>query len=98
MQTLKLERGEVAITLTPDEILNLNQALNEVPNGVQISDAEFETRPGFARREVRELLRKSEHSREAEVATGTQYLSNARPARARSRATAHAPAWRRMLK
>jgi len=58
MQTLKLERGEVAITLTPDEILMLNQALNEVANGVQISDAEFETRIGFTRGEVRDLLAK----------------------------------------
>ena len=58
MQTLKLERGEVAVTLTTDEILMLNQALNEVANGVQISDAEFETRIGFTRTEVRELLAK----------------------------------------
>ena len=58
MQTLKLERGEVAVTLTADEILMLNQALNEVANGVQISDAEFETRIGFTRTEVRELLAK----------------------------------------
>ena len=58
MQTLKLERGEVAVTLTPDEILMLNQALNEVANGIQISDAEFETRIGFARGEVRDLLAK----------------------------------------
>ena len=56
MQSLKLERGEVAVTLTHDEILMLNQALNEVANGVQISDAEFETRIGFTRRQVRELL------------------------------------------
>ena len=56
MQSLKLERGEVAVTLTHDEILMLNQALNEVANGVQISDDEFETRIGFTRRQVRELL------------------------------------------
>ena len=56
MQSLKLERGEVAVTLTHDEILMLNQALNEVANGAQISDAEFETRIGFTRRQVRELL------------------------------------------
>ncbi len=58
MQTLKLERGEVAVTLTPDEILMLNQALNEVANGIQISDAEFETRVGFTRDAVRDLLAK----------------------------------------
>ena len=58
MQSLKLERGEVAVTLTPAEILMLNQALNEVANGVQISDAEFATRIGFTRDEVRDLLAK----------------------------------------
>ena len=58
MRSLKLERGEVAVTLTSDEILMLNQALNEVANGVQISDAEFETRIGFTRSEVRDLLAK----------------------------------------
>jgi len=58
VQSLKLERGEVAVTLTHDEILMLNQALNEVANGVHISDAEFETRIGFTRSEVRDLLAK----------------------------------------
>lgn len=58
MRSLKLERGEVAVTLTADDVLMLNQALNEVANGVQISDAEFEPRIGFTRSEVRELLAK----------------------------------------
>ena len=58
MRSLKLERGAVAVTLTSDEILMLNQALNEVANGVQISDAEFETRIGFKHGEVRDPLAK----------------------------------------
>lgn len=58
MHSLKLERGEVAISLTEDELLILNQALNEIANGVHISDAEFQTRVGYTRAEVRDLLSK----------------------------------------
>jgi hypothetical protein len=58
VQSLKLERGEVAVTLSPDEISILNQALNEVANGINLSDADFETRIGYTRAQVRELLTK----------------------------------------
>ena len=56
MQSLKVERNEVVISLTEDELAIVNQALNEIANGVHISEAEFQTRLGFTRTEVRELL------------------------------------------
>lgn len=46
----------VSLTLTHDEIVMLNNALNEVCNGVDFADDEFLTRLGFSRKRVRELL------------------------------------------
>ena len=40
-----------------DELLTLSNALNEVCNGIHIDDAEFSTRLGATRAEVRRLLR-----------------------------------------
>jgi hypothetical protein len=58
MEALKLKRGEIAVALTEDELTMVNQALNEIANGIHISDSEFQTRVGFTRAEVRELLAK----------------------------------------
>jgi hypothetical protein len=54
MQALRTEESGVAIELTKDELLMLNAALNEVCNGVRIP--EFQTRLGFEKAEVKELL------------------------------------------
>ncbi|HLB24456.1 MAG TPA: hypothetical protein VJP07_10205 [Dehalococcoidia bacterium] len=58
MQSLKIKRGEIVVSFTEDELAMVNQALNEIANGVHISEAEFQTRVGFTREEVRELLAK----------------------------------------
>ena len=44
------------IGLDRDELSMLNAALNEICNGVHLSDADFATRLGFRRAEVRRLL------------------------------------------
>jgi hypothetical protein len=44
------------LALSPDEALILNNALNEVCNGVDIEDWEFPTRLGGDREEARALL------------------------------------------
>jgi hypothetical protein len=44
------------LRLTGAELLWLNNALNEVCNGVDIDDAEFATRLGGSREELRRLL------------------------------------------
>ena len=43
---------------TPDELLLLNNALNEVCNGIAIDDNEFQTRLGVDRKAARRLLTK----------------------------------------
>lgn len=56
MQSLKVERDGIVVSLSQDELAILNNALNEIANGVHISEADFQTRIGFTRAEVRELL------------------------------------------
>jgi hypothetical protein len=56
MQSLKVERDGIVVSLSQEELAILNNALNEIANGVRISDADFETRIGFTRAEVRDLL------------------------------------------
>ena len=45
------------ITFSADELTIVNNALNEVCHGVDISDAEFQTRLGAPRSEAQALLR-----------------------------------------
>jgi len=49
-------RGEHLLRLTTEELVWLNNALNEVCNGVAIGDSEFATRLGGSREELRGLL------------------------------------------
>jgi hypothetical protein len=48
--------GDRLLRLTDDELVWLNNALNEVCNGVDIADSEFSTRLGGSRQELRVLL------------------------------------------
>ena len=58
MQSLKTKDGDLVIALSSDELVIVKQALNEITNGVRWDDSEFETRVGYTRAEVRELLAK----------------------------------------
>ncbi len=56
----------IAVNLTRADLLLINNALNEVCNGVHIEDFEFQTRLGVSREEASALLRRiSERLREA---------------------------------
>jgi hypothetical protein len=50
------DRESIAVVLTPAELVLLNNALNEVCNGVHIDDEDFATRLGGTRDEVRAIL------------------------------------------
>jgi hypothetical protein len=54
-----LERTETTadVRLTTDELTMLNNALNEICNGVHIEDPAFRTRLGWTREELRVLLK-----------------------------------------
>jgi hypothetical protein len=57
MEQVVIDTGGVTIRLSTSELSMVNNALNEVANGVDISDAEFQTRLGEARSDVRQLLK-----------------------------------------
>lgn len=52
------EKRKTTFALDEDELLILNNALNEVCNGVDIDDFEFSARIGVDREEARALLRR----------------------------------------
>jgi len=56
VKTLASRPGEHLVSLDDDEMRALNNTLNEVCNGVDIADAEFQTRLGYSRERVRRLL------------------------------------------
>lgn len=56
MKRLDPRPGEVRLSLSRAELLILNNALNEVYNGVDIEDWEFPVRLGVQRAEARGLL------------------------------------------
>jgi hypothetical protein len=51
-------KKETPFVLTHDELVIINNALNEVCNGLPLSDAEFQTRIGYARERALKVLAK----------------------------------------
>jgi hypothetical protein len=51
-------KSTVPVSFTVDELVMINNALNEVCNGVDFEDDEFRTRMGFPRQQVLALLAK----------------------------------------
>ena len=47
-----------APAFTRDELVIINNALNEVCNGMSLEDAEFQTRIGYSREAARKVLEK----------------------------------------
>jgi hypothetical protein len=56
MERVGVDTEGVTIRLSRSELGLVNNALNEVTNGVDISDSEFQTRLGESRSNVRQLL------------------------------------------
>jgi hypothetical protein len=56
MKRVAVDTEGVTIRLSKSELGLVNNALNEVANGVDISDSEFQTRLGESRSDVRQLL------------------------------------------
>ena len=46
----------IRLTLSRDELILVNNALNEVCDGVEFTDGEFQTRLGGSREEARKVL------------------------------------------
>ncbi len=56
MKAKSTTRGKFLLDISRSELILLNNALNEVCNGVHISDSEFSTRLGASRNQARRLL------------------------------------------
>jgi len=56
MKAKSTTRGKFLLDVSRSELILLNNALNEVCNGVHISDSEFSTRLGASRNQARRLL------------------------------------------
>lgn len=56
MEQITVDTEGVTIRLSKTELGLVNNALNEVANGVEIADSEFRTRLGESRSDVRQLL------------------------------------------
>ena len=56
MKIVGHDQTSVTVQLSRDELVMVNNALNEVCNGVNIDDVEFVTRLAFDRATVRALL------------------------------------------
>jgi hypothetical protein len=54
MEVVESSNESITLRLAPDEVIMLSNALNEICNGIAIS--EFETRVGYTREEVARLL------------------------------------------
>ncbi|MEZ0073321.1 hypothetical protein [Planotetraspora sp. GP83] len=57
MEIEALTEDEVVLILSRDDVALINNALNEVCNGIHWDDAELRTRTGFTREEVRAALK-----------------------------------------
>jgi hypothetical protein len=55
MEVVELSIESITLRLSPDEVIMLSNALNEICNGIAIS--EFQTRIGYTREEVEALLK-----------------------------------------
>ena len=56
MEQMSIDTRGVTIRLNRTELSLVNNALNEVANGIEIDDSEFRTRLGESRADVRQLL------------------------------------------
>ena len=56
MKAKSTSSGKFLLDVSRSELILLNNALNEVCNGVHISDSEFSTRLGASRNQARRLL------------------------------------------
>ena len=55
IEATRTEQG-ITVTLTEDELVMINNALNEVCHGLRIDDRELRIRTGFSRQEMVALL------------------------------------------
>ena len=56
MELITTDEQHVTICFSNDELTLINNALNEVANGVDIADTEFHARLGASRLDVQQLL------------------------------------------
>jgi hypothetical protein len=58
MHLIRKTKQRYLVSLTPEELTGISNALNEVCNGVHIADAEFQNRLGHTRSELASALQR----------------------------------------
>ena len=58
MHLIRKTKQRYLLSLTPEELAGMANALNEVCNGVHIADVEFQTRLGYTRPELASTLQR----------------------------------------
>jgi len=58
MNLIRKTKHQYLVSLTPEELTGISNALNEVCNGVHIADAEFQTRLAYTREELASILQR----------------------------------------
>ncbi|MFE6807366.1 hypothetical protein [Streptomyces sp. NPDC057681] len=56
MEIIDVSSEQMTVRLTRDEAVIINNALNELCNGFNLSDDELRTRSGYTREEIRSVL------------------------------------------
>ncbi|MEU4542223.1 hypothetical protein [Nonomuraea dietziae] len=57
MEIIRATADVITVSLGPDDALAINNALNEICNGVHLDDWDFRTRMGVDREQARAVLR-----------------------------------------
>ncbi|MFI7704378.1 hypothetical protein [Nonomuraea sp. NPDC049480] len=57
MDVTRITADVITVDLSPDDALAINNALNEVCNGIHLDDRDFQTRMGVERDHARAVLR-----------------------------------------
>lgn len=68
--------GKFLLSLNHYELVAINNSLNEICNGVDIEDAEFETRLGVSREELRSILKVINSLAESDSRKNSQSSTN----------------------
>ncbi|MGS2644352.1 hypothetical protein [Streptosporangium sp. LJ11] len=62
MEINAITEDEVVVILSRDDVSLINNALNEVCNGIHLDDADLHTRMGFRRDEIQAILKTINHA------------------------------------
>jgi hypothetical protein len=75
MNLIRKANDRYLLSLTAIELVGINNALNEVCNGIDIDDAEFQTRLALTRAELASILKQAGESLNSEASSDMEFTS-----------------------